>query len=227
MQTYEYMDPNSDEALLHSVGHESLDLKERLTAQLSKVQKYEYDEELDDIPSRRTFTSTERHAKLTADIISERFGVGIERARATIRATTQRGVRSAILPISRRYRADRMFCLKRLNGKFATDTLWAKTKSLDSNVASQIYSHKCGFYAPYHLKKADRLSVGYSLNDFIGDYGAPEHLTYDGAAVQVGSKTKFVETIRKANIKTHVSGPRRPNENPAESAIREIKKQWY
>ena len=94
-------------------------------------------------------------------------------------------------------------------------------------MATQIYSHKCGFNTAYHLERANGEQVGYSLNEFIDDYGAPEHLTYDGAAVQVGSKTKFVDTIRKAQIRTHVSAPRRPDENPTKGSIREVKKKWY
>ena len=33
--------------------------------------------------------------------------------------------------------------------------------------------------------------------------------------------------IRKHEIKYHISSHRRPNENPGESSIREIKKRWY
>ena len=44
-------------------------------------------------------------------------GIGLERARQTLRATTQRGTRSALLPISRRYWADRQFGVKQLTGK--------------------------------------------------------------------------------------------------------------
>jgi hypothetical protein len=136
-------------------------------------------------------------------------------------------MRSAILPIGRRYKADRMFNVKRLTGKFATDTLWSTTKSLRSNVATQIYTHRCGFNAAYHLTRANGDQVGYSLLDFIHEYGAPEHLTFDGAAVQVGSGTRFKDNLRRAEIKHHVSAPRRPNENPAEGSIREVKKRWY
>ena len=83
------------------------------------------------------------------------------------------------MPISRRYRADRQFGVRRLKGKFSTDTIWAKSKTLRRNVASQIYSHKCGFNAVYHLESANGENVGYSLSKFVSDYGAPEHLTFD------------------------------------------------
>ncbi len=65
------------------------------TAQVETV----YDQ--DDTPGRRTFVSDERHVKVTAEMIAEKFGISIPRAQRTLRVTTQRGVRSAILPISR------------------------------------------------------------------------------------------------------------------------------
>ena len=136
-------------------------------------------------------------------------------------------MRSAILPLSRRYRADRMFGIKRLYGKFATDTVYGKVRSLRSNVGSQIYSHKCGFKVVYPVQKVDVNNVGDTLTQFVSDFGAPEHLTIDGAAVQTGPKTKCMQAIRRYQIKYHVSGPRRPNENPAEQAIHKVKKRWY
>ena len=95
--------------------------------------------------------------------------------------------------------------------------------SLRGNKASQIYSHKCGFKVAYHISKVNNDQVGQSLNDFMCDYGAPIHLICYGASVQVGSKTIFQDAVRRANIQYHVSGPRRPNENLAEGAIRDIK----
>ena len=88
------------------------------------IDQVHYD--MQDIPDQQTYVSTERHIKLTAELLAERFAIGLPRASAMLRVTTQRGVRSAILPIGRRYRADSMYSTKRLNGKFATDTLWAK-----------------------------------------------------------------------------------------------------
>ena len=89
------------------------------------------------------------------------------------------------------------------------------------------YSHKNGFVVPYHLLRANNDNVADTLSAFVHNYGAPETLVFDGAAVQVGSKTRFQDIIRRTGIKHHVSGPRRPNENAAEAAIREVKKRWY
>ena len=112
-----------------------------------------------------------------------------------------------------------MYNVKRLNGKFATDTFYADIKSLNKNIGAQIYSSKIGFLVCYPLRDAKSDTLAFSLHDFISDYGAPEHLTFEGAQAQVGKNTEFMKTIRKHHIKYHVSAPRRPNENPAESTI--------
>lgn len=88
----------------------------------------------------------------------------------------------------------------RLRGKFSTDTENFKCTSLRGNIASQVYFHKCGFYAVYHLLKVDDAHVGPTLPSSISEFGIPEQLMMDGAAVQVGRKTTFMDTIRRANI---------------------------
>ena len=102
--------------------------KERLLASLhrvnSQVTRSEYDDTLEDLPTRQTYTSKDRHSKISAEVLSHRFGISLDRARATLDATYQRGTRSAILPLSRRYRADRQYLGKRLDASFSTDTLY-------------------------------------------------------------------------------------------------------
>ena len=81
-----------------------------------------------DVPARRTLISSDRHSKLTAETLAEHWCIGPKRAQATLKATLHKGTRSAILPIARRYRADRMYQVKRLNWKMATDTLYSDEK---------------------------------------------------------------------------------------------------
>lgn len=100
-------------------------------------------------------------------------------------------------------------------------------RSLRGNVGSQLHSHKCGFKASYPIQKIDGNNMGDTITQLIRDYGAPEHLRFDGASVQTGPKTRCMSAIRKNEIKYHVSGPRRPNENPTEHSIHEVKKCWY
>ena len=219
---YAYTDPSSDEAILSEITPSLVQLKEMCIAQINTN---EHDNE--SFPARRTFVSRKRHAELTADSLSELWHIGPKRAKATIEVTTQNGIRSAIMPLSRRYRSDRMYNLKRLRSRFATDTFFADMKSLHNNTCCQVFSHKVGFAACYPKPNAKGDSLGEALDDFVHDFGAPEHLTFDGHQSQVGRNTKFFKNLRKYNIDYHVSAPRRPNENPAEGAIREIKRRFY
>ena len=130
-------------------------------------------------------------------------------------------------PSSRRYRADRQFQVKRLDSKFSTDAFYFKRKILTGNIGCQIYSHCSGFNVVYPMPNTKGETIGNTLKSFISEYGAPESLTFDGARVQVGRNTSFQKTLRKFQIQQYTSAPYRPNENPAEGSIREVKKRWY
>ena len=73
---FEYDDPISDDALLHSVEpslvHTGDQLHKRYRIYQTQTQSIEYDHQ--DVPARRTFVSDERHVKVSAQIIAERFG---------------------------------------------------------------------------------------------------------------------------------------------------------
>ena len=116
IKQYGYDEINNDEAILHSMNPMHIDLRERIIANINVT----YDDA--DVPKRRTLISSERHLGISPENIAELWGIGYNRAKITIEATTQRGTRSALLPLSRRYRADRIYKMKRLDGKFATDT---------------------------------------------------------------------------------------------------------
>ena len=64
---------------------------------------------LQDIPSARTFQLKERHSSVPPSDLSERWYIGLGQTTQTIKVTTQQLMRCAILPLARRYRADRMF----------------------------------------------------------------------------------------------------------------------
>ena len=89
-----------------------------------------------------------------------------------------------------------------------TASLWTKVISLEGNKVSQIYSHKCGFKMVYHMKRENSLNVGNTLSDFIYEYGAPSHLTFDVTVVQKENNTLFYKNLHRANIKWHMSSPR-------------------
>ena len=84
------------------------------------------------------------------------------------------------MPLSQRYRSYYMYNIKRLLGRFATDTFYADMKYLHGNTCCQVYSHKVGFCACYPKLNAKEGSLGESLDDFVHDFGVPEHVTFDG-----------------------------------------------
>ena len=185
---YQYNGSIHDEAILHRI-------KPTLVA-LGELISDVYNPATLDIPVRRTFVSEDRHTQLNANRLAEMWCIGPQQAQATMTATTQHGIRSALLPISRRYRSDRIYNVKRLSGKFAMDTFYADIKSLNQNIGAQIYSYKIGFSICYPLKDTKSETLSYSLNDFISDYSAPEYLTFEGAQAQVWKDTNVKRFLK-------------------------------
>ena len=75
---------------------------------ISLVQVHDPNMDKVDVPCAQTFHTKERKMTVTAADLSERWFIGLKQAEKTIRAMTQRLLRSAILPLVRRYHADRI-----------------------------------------------------------------------------------------------------------------------
>ena len=98
-----------------------------------------------------TFQSSDRHSDVTPQSLSERWGISLQTARKTLIKTTQRFLRSAVLPLGRRYRTDRMFTRKTLSGIWSTDTMDGRCKSLDGNRYAQVFANKSYFSRIYPM----------------------------------------------------------------------------
>jgi hypothetical protein len=86
-----------------------------------------------------TFTS-ERHASVNPENLSRKWNIGLETAKRTLQVTTQRGVRTAVHPLHRRYRVDHLHLnRRRLNGDWFTDTLFSKVTSIQGNTCAHKY----------------------------------------------------------------------------------------
>jgi hypothetical protein len=66
------------------------------------------------VPDTQGFQSSDCHPAVTAETLSNIWHIGLQTAKKTIEATTQRGVHSAVLPLSRHYRTDMFYCKPRL-----------------------------------------------------------------------------------------------------------------
>ena len=59
-----------------------------------------------DVSMPQTFLSKNRYSSMTAEDLSEIWGLSISQAELTLKATTQKLTRSAIMALARRYRVD-------------------------------------------------------------------------------------------------------------------------
>lgn len=123
----------------------------------------------DDLMPPRTFLSRERHSNTTPEDLSEVWNISLQQAAMTLDATTQRHARSAIMPLSRRYRVDRMFEPMRLRSEIASDTMDPRCDGLhgmrhcfSSKVLSQFNVPN---YMAFDLLKTNKI-VNVSLINF-------------------------------------------------------------
>ena len=167
----------------------------------------------------------DRHHQITPELISRKWGCGLLIARNTLNCTTQLGVRSAIGPLTRRYRTDILqlhYC--RLNTTFYTDTMFAKSKSLKNNTSCQIYTDGQGFVWADLIKA--KSETGKTLKKLIQDVGIPRKIIFDGAMEQVGPDTEFQKLLGTYNILDHRNEAETQKYNRAEDSIRECKRRW-
>ena len=173
----------------------------------------------------KTFISTDRHSNTTPEDLSETWGISVQQAKLTLDATTQRHARSAIMPLSRRYRLDRMYEPKRLRCDMSSDTMDPRCNGMHGYKYCQVFGNKYMFCAAYPIERKSDCHV--ALKHFIRDYGASDSMITDGSGEQTSKDKNFSKCLRKYNIRQIVTPPHRPNLNPVETVIRELRKRWY
>lgn len=177
------------------------------------------------IPRKVSMVSQERHHKLDAQGLAKKWNIGLRTAKDTIKATTQLGIRSAVGPLTRRYRTDLMQAHhRRLNTTFYTDTMFSKSKSITGNTVAQVYTDGQGFV---HVDpRTSKAMAGLTLGSLVETVGIPNKIIYDGAPEQVGPNSEFQKNMRHYKIQGHQVEPYSPWQNRAEDSIRELKRRW-
>ena len=92
-----------------------------------------------------TFQSSQRHSTVDAYPLSDWWGISVAQAALTLKATTQKYGRSALLPLARKYRVDRMFGQKIFNAHVYTNTMDARVASIHGNRYGQVFPTKYYF----------------------------------------------------------------------------------
>jgi len=156
--------------------------------------------------------------------ISRTFGIGLETASRTLKATTQLALRHAIHPIHKRY-STKVAQLRypRLTGRhgiFHTDTFFADTPTLSACTMGQMYTNDVDFSKFYPMRRKGE--VADTLIAFMQDIGIPSGLHNDNAKEL--AQGRVAEIAKEFWVKVSQSEPYSPWQVRAELCIREIKK---
>ena len=211
------------------------DFTERLIAAVNIATTYRDDIDLlnderrrvrDDIKLRASSVITnDRHSIATPEDLARLWNIGIQTAKDTVRVTTQKGIRTAIHPMTRRVRVDHLHLHRqRLRGTWYADTLLSKVKSKLGNTCANVYTQ--GKFTRV-VPMVSRKDAGKSLLEFTDDVGIPDRLVTDGATEFTGRHTEFVKEARRMRILLHTTEQGRKNQDhQAEREIGFLAKRW-
>ena len=159
---------------------------------------------------------------VTPENIARRWMIGIEAAKKSLAATTQRGVRSIPNPATRRFKTQ-MAHLRypRLHGTFYADIMESKVLSIDAHKYAHIIGNGRGFCKVYPMEHKNETI--HSLDDFVKKIGVPEILICDNDSTMEGWG-EWKKRIRKYGIEPRYTEPYSPFQNKAELDIRELKR---
>ena len=130
-------------------------------------------------------------------------------------------VRSAIFPLTKRYRTDIlsqkliMFIIK-----FYTDNIFSDDTSVRGNKCAHIYADGDGFV--HILPMRSKLRAGVSVGNVVKYIGAMNEIHCDNTLEQVGKNSEFMKNTRNYNIHVSSIKPYSPCQNKAENYIQII-----
>ena len=176
---------------------------------------------LDNLNSIQSISTTRRRGTQPGQLAT-RWGIGVDTARRTIDATTQRGVRTVSHPsLSRRFRTnDRQLRYRRLTATVYSDTLISKVKSKRGNSYAQVFATKFGWCRVFPMRL--KSEAHHALSLLFARDGVPPTIVVDGSKEQ--TQGKFRHKARQADCHLRAVEPHSPWSNAAEAAIRELKR---
>jgi hypothetical protein len=114
-----------------------------------------------------------RSSTLTPEKLAQRWGIGLETAKNTLRVTTQKGICSTMYPVERRFHTRqaqlRYKQFSGIHGKFYTNTFISCTPSLQGNKMAQMHINDVQFCKVYPMKIKSVTSD--NLSAFIHEVG--------------------------------------------------------
>ena len=167
-------------------------------------------------------TTSDGQSILTSAILARRWNIGLKTADLTLRATSQRGLRSFNHPIDRRLPTSQPhLSYSVIDKRMYSDTMFSKVNSLRSCAAAQVWTDGQGFSLLYPIKS--KALAHTTIHHMIHDLNAiPTVVITDGAMEETGGAWK--KEMNHFRIKQKWSEPYSQWQNKAESEIRELKR---
>ena len=159
---------------------------------------------------------------ISPEILAKIWRISLDTVKYMSAATTQLNLRQPVHSINRRFRTDlSTLKYKRLEGRWYSDTIFSKTRSLSGDTCAQISN--CKFFIKVIPIKSEKEAAN-ALKTFNEDVGVPNHLAIDGGKAQAASNNEFRKQCSFTNTCVHTIEPYTPNKNFAETMIGWLKK---
>jgi hypothetical protein len=172
---------------------------------------------------RISATTTKHPGAWNSEFLAHNWGIGIEAAERTLRATTQRVVRAFdgnTVGVERRFPTGyRHLRYCRLSHALYHDTLFSTITSARGNNCSQAYATDFCWSRNFPIKS--KSEAHHTLDDLYHRYGVPTRLISDKAKeLTLG---QFAKKARQAQCPINMTDPYSPFQNRAKGEIRELK----
>lgn len=169
-------------------------------------------------------TTTKRPGAWNTEFLAQNWGIGLEAAERTLRATTQRGVRmfdGNKVGVERRFpTGDRHLRYRRLKHPVYHDTLFSSITSSRLNTCAEVYVTDFSWSRCFPMKS--KSDAHYTLDELYHRYGVPDRLISDNAKEL--TQGEFARKARQAKCSLDTTDNYSPWQNRAESEIRELKR---
>ena len=178
-----------------------------------------------DILLPSSLQSSKRHTDVIPEDLSERWFISLNTANETMKCTTQRFLRSALVPLTRRYRVDRMYKAKRITSTWSTDTIDGRTKSLDGNHYAQMFANE-QYLAKFYPVGSNGKSCD-ALKGFCREFCIPDNLHFDRSKEQGPKNNECLKRRDNQHVDYHNTEPDHPKQNPGDGLIQEFRCKLY
>jgi hypothetical protein len=189
------------------IGHEEGSLADRLVAAVNVAPDDSVGDDLSgrndndvypmDFESRELFalSTSEKRSVITPEILSRRWGVGLDTAKRTLQVTTQSGIRNVLARGKRKVRLklDHL-AFPNLSGKRYSDTMFSKTQSVSGHLTAQVLTN--GQVSDhFYPMKSKGMAGPNALMPFVQEVGIPKTIVTENASDEVHGEFSLERSV--------------------------------